>query len=200
MSTFGHYQPGTSLLHRLPAGVKLVGLGGLIVLMAVFVARPMDLAVAAVGAATLVGAAAIRPRVLAAQLRPVLWVVLIIFGFQLLFTDWRRALVVCGVLLLSVLLAAVVTITTRVTDMLAAMTRAMRPLGRIGFPVDQIAMALALAIRSIPLMIDTVRQVEEARRARGLRFSPRIVVAPVIVAALRTADGFAEALTARGMD
>lgn len=200
MSTFGQYQPGASPLHRLPAGVKLVALGGVIVLMAVFVDTPADLAIAAVAAVLLVAAAGIGPRALAAQLRPVLWVVVVIFGFQLLFTDWRRALVVCGVLLLSVLAAAVVTVTTRVTDMLAAITGAMRPLGRIGFPVDQIAMALALAIRSIPLMIDTVRHVEEARRARGLRFSPRIVLAPVIVAALRTADSFAEALTARGLD
>lgn len=200
MSTFGHYQPGRSVVHRLPAGVKLVGLGGLIVAMAVLVDTPADLAVAAGGAAVLTAAAGIRPRVLAAQMRPVLWVVVAIFGFQLLFTDWRRALVVCGVLLLSVLLAAVVSVTTRVTDMLAALTRVLRPLGRVGFPVEQVAMALALAIRSIPLMIDTVRRVEEARRARGLRFSPRIVVAPVIVAALNTADGFAEALTARGLD
>lgn len=200
MSTFGHYQRGGSLLHRMPAGAKLLALGGLIVAMAVLVDTPVRLGVAALAAGVLVATAGIRPRILATQLRPVLWIVVFIFGFQLLFTDWRRALVVCGVLLLSVLLAAIVTVTTRVTDMLAAMTRAMRPLGRIGFPVEQVAMALALAIRSIPLMIETVRQVEEARRARGLRFSARIVVAPVIVAALRTADGFAEALTARGLD
>jgi biotin transport system permease protein len=108
--------------------------------------------------------------------------------------------VVCGILLLSVVLAAVVTATTRTTAMLAALTGAMRPLGRTGFPVDQVALALALAIRAIPLMVETVRQVEEARRARGLRFSARIAVAPVVVSALRTADGFAEAMIARGLD
>jgi biotin transport system permease protein len=187
-------------MHRLPAGIKLLGLGVTITLLAIFVDSPARLAVAAVAVGALVALARLGPRTVAAQLRPVLWVVVFIFGFQVLFTDWRRALVVCGILLLSVALAAVVTSSTRTTAMLAAITRAMRPLGRIGFPVDQIAMALALAIRSIPLMIDTVRQVEEARRARGLRFSPRIVVAPVVVAALRTADGFAEALVARGLD
>ncbi|AMO60675.1 cobalt transport protein [Mycolicibacterium phlei] len=200
MSTFGQYQPGSSPLHRLPAGVKLVALAVSIALMAVWVQTPADLAVAALGVAALVAAAGLRPRALTAQLRPVLWVVAVIFGFQLLFTDWRRALVVCGILLLSVVLAAVVTVTTRVTAMLAALTALMRPLGRVGFPVDQLALALALTLRTIPLMIDTVRQVEEARRARGLRFSPRIVLAPVITAALDTADGFAEALTARGLD
>ncbi|WP_197382939.1 energy-coupling factor transporter transmembrane component T family protein [Mycolicibacterium mengxianglii] len=200
MTVLGIYQRGTSPVHRLPAGLKLLGLGALIVLMSVLVTTPARLGIAALVVVALWALARIGPRTAIAQLRPVLWVVVFIFGFQLLFTDWQRALVVCGILLLSVALAAVVTATTRTTDMLDALTTAMRPLARIGVPVDQVALALALAIRSIPLMVETVRQVDEARRARGLRFSPRIVVAPVVVSALRTADGFAEALIARGLD
>ncbi|MGE2714519.1 energy-coupling factor transporter transmembrane component T family protein [Mycolicibacterium litorale] len=200
MTVLGVYRPGGSPLHRLPAGLKLVALGGLIALMSVLVDSPAELGIAAAGVLVLFAAARMNAKDVVAQLRPVFWVVIFIFGFQLLFTDWRRALVVCGVLLLSVALAAVVTATTRTTDMLNALTRAMRPLARTGFPVEQVALALALTIRAIPLMVETVRQVDEARRARGLRFSPRIVVAPVVVAALRTADGFAEALAARGLD
>jgi biotin transport system permease protein len=200
MTVLGSYRPGTTVLHRSPAGLKLLGLGGAITLMSVMVGTPLRLAVATVAVAVAVLMSRIGIRVLAAQLRPVLWVVVFIFGFQLLFTDWRRAVVVCGILLLSVALAAVVTATTRTTEMLGAITGALQPLARFGFPVDQVALALALTIRAIPLMIETVAQVEEARRARGLRFSPRVVVAPVVVAALRTADGFAEALVARGLD
>jgi biotin transport system permease protein len=187
-------------LHRLPAGVKLLGLGALIALVSVLVDTPAQLGVAAVGVLAIVVLSRIGARSIIGQLRPVLWVVVFIFAFQLIFTDWARALVVCGTLLLSVTLAVVVTSSTRTTDMVSALTRGMSPLARLGFPVDQVAIALALAIRSIPLMVDTVRQVEEARRARGLRFSPRIVVAPVVISALRTADGFAEALSARGLD
>lgn len=200
MTVLGVYRPGTSVLHRLPAGVKLLGLGVLIALAAVLVDSPAKLGVAALGVVAVFAAARMSVKTVAAQLRPVLWVIVVIFGFQLLFTDWRRALVVCGVLLLSVSLAAAVSASTRTTDMLAALTRLMRPLGRAGFPVEQVALALALSIRAIPLIIDIIGQVEEARRARGLRFSPRVVVAPVVVAALRTADGFAEALSARGLD
>lgn len=200
MSTLGIYRPGTSPLHRLPAGAKLLGLGGLITLLSILVDTPAQLGVAAVGVLAIVVLSRIGVRSIIGQLRPVLWVVVFIFAFQLILTDWGRALVVCGTLLLSVTLAVVVTSSTRTTDMVSAITRAMSPLARMGFPVDQVAMALALAIRSIPLMVETVRQVEEARRARGLRFSPRIVVAPVVIAALRTADGYAEALRARGLD
>ena len=76
----------------------------------------------------------------------------------------------------------------------------MSPLRRVGVPVEVLAMALALAIRSIPLLVEIIRQVDEARQARGLRPGPRILVAPIVLAALRTADGFADTLTARGLD
>ncbi|KWX68652.1 CbiQ family ECF transporter T component [Mycobacterium sp. NAZ190054] len=200
MTVLGDYRPGRSWLHRIPAGVKLIGLGVVIVTMTVMVDSPLRLGVAA--AAVLVGVVSARLSVIAliVQLRQVLWVVGVIFALQVLLTDWRRALVVCGVLLLAVCLAATVTMTTRTTDMLDAATRAMTPLARFGFPVRQVAVALALTIRSIPLLVQIIGQVEEARRARGLRISPRIVFVPVIVAALRAADDFSEALIARGID
>jgi biotin transport system permease protein len=161
---------------------------------------PLRLGIAAVGVLGLGVLTRIPLRIVIAQLRPVAWVVGFVFVFQLVLTDWRRALVVCGVLLLSVCLAALVTATTRTTAVLDAVTGALRPLRRIGVPVEQVALALALALRSIPLMVEIVRQVEEARRARGLRFAPRVVVVPVVIRALRVADGFGEALVARGLD
>lgn len=196
----GEYRAGSSWLHRLPAGTKLLALGVLIVVMTVLVDTPLRLAAAAAGVLAVAGAAGLAPWVLMAQLRQVLWVVGVIFVLQVVLTDWRRALVVCGVLLLAVCLAVTVTLTTRTADMLAAATRAMGPLARFGFPVRQVAIALALTVRSIPLLVEIIGQVDEARRARGLRISPRTVFAPVIVTALRTADGFGEALIARGLD
>ncbi|MGW0160857.1 CbiQ family ECF transporter T component [Mycobacterium sp. NPDC003323] len=200
MTVLGEYRPGTSWLHRLPAGAKLLGLGGAIIAMTVLVSTPARLAVAA--AVVILAAVSARLSVwtLIGQLRQVFWVVGFIFVLQILLTDWRRALVVCGVLLLAVVMATMVTVTTRTTAMLDAATRAMTPLARFGFPVRQVAVALALTIRSIPLLVDIIRQVDEARRARGLRISARIVFVPIIVTALRAADDFNEALIARGLD
>ncbi|MEZ0341030.1 CbiQ family ECF transporter T component [Mycobacterium sp. pV006] len=200
MTVLGEYRPGRSWLHRLPAGTKLLGLGVLIVAITVVVDTPVRLGVAAAVVTLAVVSARLSPRVVIGQLRQVFWVVGFIFVLQVLLTDWQRALVVCGVLLLAVCLAVLVTLTTRTTDMLEAATRAMAPLARFGFPVRQVAIALALTIRSIPLLVEIIRQVDEARRARGLRISPRVVVVPVLVAALRAADNFSEALIARGID
>lgn len=200
MTVLGEYRPGRSWLHRLPVGTKLLGLGVLIVAITVVVDTPVRLGVAAAVVTLAVASARLSPRVVIGQLRQVFWVVGFIFVLQVLLTDWQRALVVCGVLLLAVCLAVLVTLTTRTTDMLEAATRAMAPLARFGFPVRQVAIALALTIRSIPLLVEIIRQVDEARRARGLRISPRVVVVPVLVAALRAADNFSEALIARGID
>lgn len=200
MTMLGDYRAGTSWLHRMPAGAKLFGLGVLIVAMTVWVDSPVRLAVVAGIVLAGVLSARLNVRALILQLRQVLWVVGFIFVLQVVLTDLHRALVVCGVLLLAVSLAAMVTLTTRTTDMIDAATRAMKPLARFGFPARQVGIALGLTIRSIPLLVEIIRQVDEARRARGLRVTPRIVFVPVIVGALRAADDLSEALIARGLD
>ncbi len=200
MNVLGVYRPGTTVLHRLPAGVKFVAMGVLILVLSLTVRSLTALGIATAGVACVYALGGIGPREAWRQLRPLLWLLLFIFAFQVVFTDWRRAVVVCGVLALSVALAAVVSLTTRTTDMLDTIVRALGPLARLGVRVDLIALALALTIRAIPLMVEVVREVDEARKARGLRPGPRILVAPVVLAALRTADGFADTLTARGLD
>ncbi len=200
MNVLGVYRPGNTLLHRLPAGVKFVAMGVVILVLSLTVRSLTALGIATAGVAVIYALAGIGPREAWRQLRPLMWLLLFIFAFQVVFTDWRRAVVVCGVLALSVALAAAVSLTTRTTDMLDTIVRALGPLRRLGVRVDLIALALALTIRAIPLMVEVVREVDEARKARGLRPGPRILVAPVVLAALRTADGFADTLTARGLD
>lgn len=196
----GLYCPGDSLLHRLPAGVKLAMLLTSIVAMTVLVRSPLGIAVVAVAVAGLFALAHISWRVALAQLRPVLWMTMIIAVFQLLTTSVERAVVVCGVLLISVALAALVTVTTRVTAMLDALTRALWPLRRVGVDPERVGVLLALAIRCVPLLAGIVHDVAQARRARGVSWSATALVTPVLVRALRTADAMGEALAARGVD
>ncbi|MXP23046.1 energy-coupling factor transporter transmembrane protein EcfT [Gordonia sp. HNM0687] len=200
MTALGVYRPGNSPLHRIPAGVKLLALGAAILAISIMVRTPVAVGILALGVACVFALGGISPREAWRQMRPVGWVVVFVFAFQVIFTDWQRALIVCAVLAASVALAAAVTLTTRTSAILDAIIAGLRPLSRLGVRVDHIALALALAIRSIPLMVDVVGQVDEARKARGLRPGARILVAPVVIAALRTADGFADTLIARGLD
>lgn len=196
----GLYRPGNSLLHRMPAGAKLVLLLVSIVACTVFVRTPAQVLVAAAAVAGLFAVAGIPWRVALAQLRPLVWMVLLIAAFQVLITSPARAAVVCGVLVISVALAALFTLTTRVTDMLDAVTRWLGPLRRVGIDPERIGLLLALAIRCVPLLAGIVHDVAEARRARGLEWSMTALVTPVLVRALRTADAMGEALAARGVD
>ncbi|MDL9948175.1 energy-coupling factor transporter transmembrane protein EcfT [Gordonia sp. ABSL11-1] len=200
MTALGVYRPGRSPLHRLPAGVKLFALGAAILLISLTVRTLPTVGAAAAAVVAVFALGGIGPAEAWRQMRPMLWVLLFVFVFQVMFTDWRRAVIVCAVLAASVALAAAVSLTTRTSAILDTILAALSPLRRIGVRTDHIALALALAIRSIPLMVEVVAQVDEARKARGLRPGARILVAPVVIAALRTADGFADTLVARGLD
>ncbi|MGW0178539.1 energy-coupling factor transporter transmembrane component T family protein [Nocardia sp. NPDC003345] len=196
----GLYLARNSPVHRIPAGVKLVLLLVGIVAATLFVRSPAQLGVVAVVVAGLFALARIPWRTAVAQLRPVLWMLALIAVFQVLTTSPARAIVVCGLLLVSVALAALVTLTTRVTDLLDAVTRALGPLRRIGVNPERVGLLLTLAIRCVPLLAEIVREVADARRARGVQWSVTALVTPVLVRSLRTADAMGEALVARGVD
>ena len=127
------YVPGTSPVHRAPAGLKLAVLAVLGV--ALFATARLDLVAGAlvlVVAAGLLGAR-LPWRVLAAQVRPV-WIWLVaLFGFHLLVTDPVVGAVAVLRLLTLVVAAAVVTATTRVTALVAViewLTSPLRVFGR----------------------------------------------------------------------
>ena len=200
MSVLGIYQPGSSLVHRTPAGVKILLLAVYIVSISILVRQPWQLLPAAGAALAVLTIARLRPGAVARQVRPLLWMLLVVGVFQLILTTWQRAVVICGVLLLCVLAATIITLTTQVTEMLDFTTRALGPLRRFGVDPDRVGLVFAMTIRSVPMLGELVATVTQARRARGLGFSLRALVVPVIVGAIRRADALGDALIARGLD
>ncbi len=199
MSIIGLYTPGNSVLHRMSAGSKLACmLVGMIALVALQQIWQLGLAAAVVGAGFVV--AGIPGRLIWRQLRPLRWLLLLIAVLQVVLAGWVTAVMVCGGLLISLAIAALVTLTTRVTDILDVCQRLLRPLARLGVDPDRVGLVLAMTIRCIPLLTGIVDQVSQARKARGLGFSLVALVVPVVVRALRTADAMGDALIARGVD
>jgi biotin transport system permease protein len=195
----GLYSPGTSLLHRAPAGAKLAGL---LVLTTVLVAVRTPLAVLIGAVVTVLAYAVARmgPKAVWAQVRPLRWVALVLVPFQLWNGGPAAAIVVVGTLLVAVAAAGLLTLTTRVTEMLDAMLWCLRPLRLVGVDPARVALVLSLTIRAIPVLAGTFDEVRQARRARGLERSPRALVTPLVVRTLRHADRLGEALAARGLD
>lgn len=194
----GVFHPGTSLVHRAPALLKL-GILTLIVTVVAVAPSPIVLGAASLLVVVLVAIARIPVRLAWSQVVPILWVLAFAVPVQVIFGGWEAATVMAVRLVLAVALAAIYTLTTPVTATLDAMQTLLRPFRR-WIDADRVGLALALTIRCVPLLADLVREVLEARRARGAEGSLMALAVPVIVRALRTADHLGEALTARGFD
>jgi biotin transport system permease protein len=193
------YQPGTSLLHRSGAGVKLLGL---LVFSSALVALQSPVTVL-VGLVLVVGLYVIvgfGVRTLVAQVWPLRWIMVCLLPFQWWTAGWQTAVAVVGTLAVAVVGAALVSLTTRVTDLLDVIARVLGPARAIGVDPERVALLLALTIRAVPVIAGTLHEARDARRARGLEHSTRALVTPVVVRTIRHADRVGEALAARGID
>ncbi len=196
----GLYHPGTSLLHRTPAGVKVL----------VFAALTLAIALAAGGVWTLPAAGGltialyllaglgIRPLLL--QLCAARWIVLVMLITQVIFLPVLVALTNTGRVLIVIVLAALITLTTRIPALLDATERALAPFRRFGVNPAAIGLLLALTITAIPVIGGFATDIREAQRARGAPVRLQTFVVPLLVMSLKHSDELADALNARGIE
>ncbi|WP_106754562.1 energy-coupling factor transporter transmembrane component T family protein [Pannonibacter carbonis] len=191
------YIPGSSFLHRMPAGIKLILLAFLsAVLMPV--TEPLVLAGAlglALGLYALLGKEGIRQVQLVRPLLPILVILLLLHavtGFVM------EGVSVVLRLLTMVLLANLVTLTTRMDDMMAAVAPMFRPLALVGISPRRPALAVTLVLRFVPVLLAVYGALSEAWRARTGRPASWRLIAPLALQALKLSDHVAEALIARG--
>ena len=202
--TVALYVPRAGPVHRTPAGVKLLLLVGLGVLL--FAVPTLVVAAGALVGVVLIGLVAARlpAGLLLRQARAVaVWVIAIV-AVHAVVTDVATGVEAGLRLLALVLAAAVVTATTRVTAMVAVVERVCAPLRFLGVRPARIGLALAMALRFIPLVAERADRIREAQAARGgsvrgVRGLTTIVV-PLLVQVLQLAHTVSEALDARGAD
>jgi biotin transport system permease protein len=194
----GLHRPGATPLHRLPAGAKLLGLLGAGVVVVVL-RGPVSSIVLLVGAALLLArsGAGVGPTLRA--LRGILLVAAALGAYQVWQQGWPQAVESVGDLLTLVLLATVLTVTTPVDEILDAVTRALRPLRRLGVDADQVALAFALMVRAVPTTIEIADETRDAALARGLQHDPRARLTPMVIRVVAHARATGDALHARGI-
>jgi len=193
------YRPGRSVLHRAPAGVKLLALLALALTLSLVPRTGITVAASAALVVGLYALALMPPTVLARQLWLARWIVVLMVATQLIFLGPWDALVNTVRVVAIVLLAGLLTLTTRSEDLLAAIEAALRPFSRLGVDARRVGLTLSLAISMLPVVAGLASRVRDAQRARGVRLGFRAVV-PILVLALRHADDVADALSARGAD
>ncbi|MGZ4446593.1 MAG: CbiQ family ECF transporter T component [Nocardioides sp.] len=197
-SLLGLYRPGTTLLHRLPAGAKLLGLlvAAVVVVALRGPASSVVLLLVALGLAAWSGTG-VRGTLRA--LRGVLLVATTLGAYQVWQHGWPRAVESVGDLLTLVLLATVLSVTTPVDEVLDAVTRALRPLRRVGVDADRVALAFALMVRAIPTTLEIATETRDAALARGLQRDPRARLTPMVIRVVAHARATGDALHARGV-
>ena len=217
--------PGRSAIHDLWAGTKLLVVFGVSVLLTFY---PGWTTIALVAA--LVAAAVWIARIPRGALPPIprwLWALLALGFVTAALAGGRPTVPIGDVVLglggalqflritaLSIVLlglGAMVSWTTNVAEIAPAVATLGRPLRVLRIPVDEWAVALALALRAFPMLIDEFHvlyaarllrpnRIPAGRRAR-LRQQSRGVIdlmAAAVVVTLRRADEMGDAITARG--
>lgn len=184
--------------HALPAGVKLLGLA-LATMLIVALKIPMMVggAVAVVMLFYLTEGLAFAGYGLR-MLRP-LWPFIAVLAIWHGVTGaWGVGLIIAGKMLAAVGLANLVTMTTRLDDMIAVVERAARPLSRIGLSPRTLAVSIALVVRFTPVLFEKIGHLSDAWKARRAGRPNWRLVLPSLLVALDDAEHVAEALRARG--
>ena len=188
-----------SLVHALPAGWKLslllvVGVLILLTDTPLVLGGGLVLALAGFPLARLPLPEIFR------QARPLLIVLAIFFAAHALFTSietgtvltLRFAIMIAGGLLL--------TLTTRVSDLMAVLERGLGPLAPLGLNPEKTSLVFAMTIRFIPVLAETWETVRAAQQARGMDRNPLALLIPMTVLTLRRAEQISDAIEARGVD
>ena len=224
--TIGQYWHAESPIHRLDPRAKLFS--ALAIMVSVFfIHTPLQLVLAWAAALGLVACAQVPPRKVMRSIMPVLLMLTILSLFNLLLTRTGTVLVSLGPLVITtdgiwaavvyslrlvvgVIVAALLLMTTTPTKLTDAFDAALSPLTRIGLPGHELAMVFSLMLRFIPTLGDEASAIVDAQTARGGALGEGSIFArvrafvPVVVAliasSMRHADGLARALDARSYE
>jgi energy-coupling factor transporter transmembrane protein EcfT len=223
MYRLGNYIPKQSLVHGLDPRVKILSVISLSV--AVLFAAPLGALLISMLLAASLPAAGISPRRLWQALTPVRPFLLLLLLLHMLGTDgqplppfpiWKITVTMEGLVTgliviwqfgLLVIAAAILTMTTSPSELVAGLGKLLNPLRKIGVPVTDLTTMVSLALRFVPTLLAEVDRMKEAQLARGASASAgklsgrlkaaRSLVLPVVLNSFKRADDLAIAMEAR---
>ena len=222
--TIGQHFPGNSLVHRFDPRLKLVLTVAYIVLL--FAAsNPLGLTLSILFLGVMYKVAKIPVKMIGKSLKPILPIVLFTAALNLFFVSgegdplvhfWFLSIYAEGVryaVLMAVRVMALIagtsllTYTTSPIVLTDAIEQLLKPLGKLHFPVHELAMMMSIALRFIPTLIEETDKIMNAQKARGAqldtgKMTDRVkalvpVLIPLFISAFRRADELAMAMECR---
>ena len=222
--TIGQHFPGNSLVHRFDPRLKLV-LTIVYIVMLFAASNPLGLTLSILFLAAMYTVAKIPLKMIGKSLKPILPIVIFTAVLNLFFVSgegeplvhiWFLTIYAEGVryaVLMAVRVMALIagtsllTYTTSPIVLTDAIEQLLKPLGKLHFPVHELAMMMSIALRFIPTLIEETDKIMNAQKARGAqldtgKMTDRVkalvpVLIPLFISAFRRADELAMAMECR---
>ena len=220
----GRYLQGDSFVHQLDPRTKFISTFVFIII--IFLANNwLTYLILAIFTLVALLASKIPMKFFWNGVKPLLWVILFTVVLQMLFTtggdvyfEWGfikitsfgviNAIYIFLRFVLIIFISTLMTLTTPPLQIADAMESIMKPLGKIGVPVHEIALMLSIALRFVPTLMDEAQKIMNAQRARGVDFGEGNlfeqmkaiipILIPLFVSSFNRAEDLATAMEARG--
>ena len=220
----GRYLQGDSFIHRLDPRTKF--LATFLFIIIVFLANNwLTYFILAIFTMIALLASKIPMSFFWNGVKPLLWVILFTVVLQMVFTTGGDVYVEWGFIKITsygvinaififlrfmfiIFISTLMTLTTPPLQIADAMESIMKPLGKIGVPVHEIALMLSIALRFVPTLMDEAQKIMNAQRARGVDFGEGNlfeqmkaiipILIPLFVSSFNRAEDLATAMEARG--
>ena len=222
--TIGQHFPGNSLVHRFDPRLKLV-LTILYIVLLFAASNPLGLSLSVLFLAVMYRVAKIPFKMITKSLKPILPIVvftavlnlffvsgegepLVHFWFFTIYAEGVRYAVIMAVRVMALIAGtSLLTYTTSPIVLTDAIEQLLKPLGKLHFPVHELAMMMSIALRFIPTLIEETDKIMNAQKARGAqldtgKMTDRVkalvpVLIPLFISAFRRADELAMAMECR---
>lgn len=137
------------------------------------------------------GVAGVGIAELAKQVWRIKFLILVVTLPQLIFNGYAQGSYNSVAVIVGVLLAALMSLTTKTSALVELLQRITRS--------RSFALLVALSLNSIALVVGFSNSISEASLARGVKPNPVRQIVTLFVVSLRFADDYADALAARGV-
>lgn len=220
---FGQYYPAKSFIHKMDARIKIV-LSLLYMVGIFFIQSFFGFGVIFVFLALMIIASRVPFKSVVKSIKPILILLVFTTILNLFFVssgdvlvEWwifritYYGLISAGKMILRLLLlvmgASILTLTTTPVDLTHAIEKLLKPLNVIHFPVHELALIMSITLRFIPSLMDETDRIIRAQKARGADFeSGNIfkrakafipILIPLLIGAFKRADELAIAMDSR---
>lgn len=143
-------------------------------------------------------------RISAAQwketLYQLLWLIAALALYYIVFDKILQGLEVIFTLLTLVIASMILLSTTPMNRLIDGFIRACKPLAYVGISPELMGLAIAIMLRSIPVLMHNWRAIEQSAQARGISLGPHRLMIPWVISTVAFAQETGDALVARGLD